>query len=138
MASLELGISSIAAVAFVSGVLIHHCLFIHGEWHIQAPTIAASHAGAFLLIFAFQSSIGSDSITHNVVATTIVATAYLWGLLLSISVYRLLFHRLRRFPGPRLAALSKLWHVWKCRDSRNHHLLESLHQKYGTFVRTGQ
>lgn len=55
----------------------------------------------------------------------------------SITIYRLYFHRLNRFPGPRLAAVTKLWHVWQCRDSRNHQVLEKLHQEYGSFVRTG-
>ncbi|OQE89490.1 hypothetical protein PENNAL_c0014G05119 [Penicillium nalgiovense] len=52
-------------------------------------------------------------------------------------VYRLIFHRLKYFPGPKLAAVSKLWHVWKCRDSRGHLVLEAWHEKYGEFVRTG-
>ncbi|KAJ5291528.1 cytochrome P450 [Penicillium angulare] len=59
-------------------------------------------------------------------------------MLSSIIIYRLFFHRLRHFPGPRLGAASKLWSVYKCRDSRNHLFLDELNKKYGTFVRTGQ
>ncbi|KAL9593418.1 MAG: hypothetical protein Q9179_005896 [Wetmoreana sp. 5 TL-2023] len=47
-----------------------------------------------------------------------------------------LFHRLRNFPGPRFAAVSKLWHIWQCRDSRNHLVLEDLRRQYGSFVLT--
>ncbi|KAL8735761.1 MAG: hypothetical protein Q9166_000624 [cf. Caloplaca sp. 2 TL-2023] len=61
---------------------------------------------------------------------------YTIGLFVSIIMYRILLHRLRRFPGPPLAAASKLWHVWQCRNSRNHIVLESLREKYGPFVRT--
>ena len=31
----------------------------------------------------------------------------------SVLLYRVLFHRLRGFPGPKLAAISKLWHVYE-------------------------
>ncbi|OKO95665.1 Tryprostatin B 6-hydroxylase [Penicillium subrubescens] len=55
----------------------------------------------------------------------------------SITIYRLFFHRIGHFPGPRAAAVSKLWSVYKCRDSRNHLFLDGLHKKYGNFVRTG-
>ncbi|KAK4868972.1 hypothetical protein LT330_006581 [Penicillium expansum] len=35
------------------------------------------------------------------------------------------------------AAVTKLWHVWKCRDSRGHLVLQAWYEKYGEFVRTG-
>ena len=62
------------------------------------------------------------------------------ALLTSIAVYRVLFHRLSRagFPGPPLARISKFWHVWACRDSKNHLVLDRLAQVYGDFVRTGK
>lgn len=59
------------------------------------------------------------------------------GLFGSVCIYRIYFHRLRKFPGPQVAAFSKPWHAWACRDSRNHLVLDSLHQQYGTFVRAG-
>ncbi|PVI04480.1 cytochrome P450 [Periconia macrospinosa] len=57
----------------------------------------------------------------------------------SIGVYRVFFHKLRSFPGPYLARVSKLWHVWKCvkSRSRNHLILDDLYKQYGDFVRTG-
>lgn len=63
---------------------------------------------------------------------------YSLGLFGSIAIYRLFFRRLRTFPGPRLAALTKLWHVYQCWDSRNHLVLDAFHKKYGTVVRTGK
>jgi hypothetical protein len=56
----------------------------------------------------------------------------------SITIYRIFFHQLKRFPGPRLASLTKLWHVWKCRDSRGHLVLQAWYEEYGEFVRTGK
>ncbi|KAI0841415.1 benzoate 4-monooxygenase cytochrome P450 [Hypoxylon sp. FL0890] len=125
-------------IAFILGVSTHHGLFIHGEWHLQAPNIL----GAYLLIiisllFATEQYSYTYSQQLSLIQITIPLMVYSLSLLASISIYRIYFHRLRGFPGPSLASLSKLWHVWKCRDSRNHLVLESWHRKYGTFVRTG-
>ncbi|KAK2745695.1 hypothetical protein FQN57_003592 [Myotisia sp. PD_48] len=51
----------------------------------------------------------------------------------------LFFHRLTiaGFRGPKIASVTKIWHMWKCRSSKNHLVLDELHQKYGDFVRTG-
>ncbi|RAL06171.1 cytochrome P450 [Aspergillus ibericus CBS 121593] len=109
------------------GVSIHHGLFIHGEWHVQAPTIFLGHLLAFSLLHVFLDSGISLCIITN----------YLFCLLSSIIIYRVFFHPLRHFPGPLSARLTKLWHVWKARDSRNHRVLEDLRLQYGDFVRTG-
>lgn len=84
---------------------------------------------ALLLAMIFFSSL-SRGLTLGV--------SYVVGLFGSIGVYRTFFHRLRHFPGPRGAALSKLWQVWKCRDSNNHLILDDLYKRYGPFVRTGR
>jgi hypothetical protein len=114
------------------GVILHLCFFLRGEWHLYAGRIFVAHALAFALLLARQLVYAPA--TWYAVAPPIVA--YLCGILGSMGVYRVFFHRLRSFPGPRLAALSKLWHVWHCRDAQNHVVLDSL-RKYGDFVRTG-
>lgn len=123
-------------LAGVVGFLAHHLLFIHGEWHLLAPTVVTSHILLICLFVTFEILAGN---TWNDVTTTVIATltCYLSSLYTSIVIYRIYFHRLRNFPGPRLAGISKLWHVWQCRDSRNHLVLENLRHKYGAFVRTG-
>ncbi len=123
-----------ALAPFGLGVAVHLGLFIRGEWHLRAPTIFLGHVLVFALLFAKQL-VSAFSIWYGVALPSLV---YLCGLFVSMAVYRLFFHRLRSFPGPRLGALSKLWHVWLCRNSQNHLVLEDWHQKYGTFVRTGQ
>jgi hypothetical protein len=127
-------VALMAIVPFCLGVIMHLGVFIRGEWHLQAPHIILAHAFIFTLLVAKQLVSGLS--TSYGVALSFLA--YLCGLLGSMAVYRLFFHRLISFPGPRLAALSKLWHVWLCRNSQNHLVLESWRQKYGTFVRTGQ
>ncbi|KAL9122404.1 MAG: hypothetical protein Q9187_001041 [Circinaria calcarea] len=69
--------------------------------------------------------------------TLSVFAAYALSLLTSIVIYRKGFHRLRKFPGPFMAGVTKLWHTANTLDSQNHILLDGLHEKYGDFVRTG-
>lgn len=116
------------------GVIIHLGLFIRGEWHVHAASVFLTHALVFtpLLIKQF---ISEPAPTYGVLLPFL---AYFCGILASMAVYRLYFHRLRSFPGPRLAALSKLWHAWLSRNSQSHLVLDSWRQQYGAFVRTGQ
>lgn len=56
----------------------------------------------------------------------------------SITVYRIFFYRIRRFPGPMMANLSEFWHVSRLPGKPKLIFLDELHQKYGDFVRTGK
>lgn len=104
---------------------------------MQAPMVLIVHVLLSCFILAVQIDTYGISFIAFISASVIV-WSYLGGLYASLIVYRLSpFHRLNRFPGPRLAAVSKLWHVWQCRDSRNHQLMERLHNQYGDFVRIG-
>ncbi|OQU94838.1 hypothetical protein CLAIMM_01130 [Cladophialophora immunda] len=62
---------------------------------------------------------------------------YLVALCLSIAIYRLFFHPLRKYPGPILGKLSKFHFSYICGTGTSHRYLESLHQKYGDIVRYG-
>ena len=123
--------------ACILGVTAHYLVFIHGDWHLWVRTIVYGHIIAMSMLVIFDIEL-SYSIKNGLTDAIITSSCYFISLFSSIVVYRIYFHRLRPFPGPKLAAASKLWHVWQCRDSRNHLLLESLYQKYGAFVRTGR
>ena len=124
-------------LAVLAGVLSHVLVFIRGEYHLQAPKI-------FLLFFLLsvgllfsQSSHGND--LRSAVGNTIsIGTSYLFALFTSIIVYRIFFHKLRRFPGPFFAKVSKLWHVIQLLRKPNFRLLDELHDFYGDFVRIGK
>ena len=123
--------------ASILGLLAHQLLFIRGEWHLLAPTVFSTHVVLALFLVGAEIQLNGNVSGNSVNALASVA-CYLIALFTSIAIYRACFHRLHHFPGPRLAAVSKLWHVWQCRDSRNHLVLESLRQEYGSFVRTGE
>lgn len=114
-----------AVVGAILGLLMHHGLFIHGEWHIQAPAILLCHILCFsCLIWILDSAWW-------------IISGYLFTLFSSICIYRLFFHRLSHFPGPLCARITKVWHMWKARACKNHLVLQGLRQRYGDFVRTG-
>ncbi|KAI1436364.1 cytochrome P450 [Xylaria sp. CBS 124048] len=126
-------------LGFLSGYLAHRGVFIHGEWHVQAPALLLNHALVFYGIFLLRVFTRGTSAEGLSEAFSLMAYGYLPALFTSILVYRVFFHRLTKagFPGPALARTSKLWHVWQCRTSMNHKVLYGLREKYGDFVRTG-
>jgi len=129
---------SAQVIAFAIGILTHLGVFIRGEWHLQAPQLVVIHLALVILPWLARILIiptQAYAIPWDILACF---SSYLIGLFGSISIYRLFFHRLRSFPGPRLAAWTKLWHAYQCRDSRNYLVLDSLHRQYGPFVRTGK
>ncbi|KAJ5715972.1 cytochrome P450 [Penicillium malachiteum] len=129
----------LASLAILSGVLAHWCIFIHGEWHLRLKSLVLSHITILGVLYAAKAVSAEYYVIpeKDLLRPALLMILYLASLFSSIVVYRLFFHRLRQFPGPKLAAGSKLWHVWKCRSSRGHHVLQDWHEKYGTFVRTG-
>ncbi|KAK4184431.1 cytochrome P450 [Podospora australis] len=57
--------------------------------------------------------------------------------LLTVIVYRIGFHPLRRVPGPKLAAISNIWQAKYVRDGKVRQLVRDVHEKYGPVVRVG-
>jgi hypothetical protein len=121
----------------LAGVAVHLGIFIHGEWHLVVPRIIFVHIALFCLIWTAVTYNYPASDYKPFYTSIIIFSCYLLSLLSSIVIYRGFFHKLRHFPGPRLAAVSKLWHVWQSRNSKNHLVMWSMFEQYGTVVRTG-
>ncbi|KAK5630392.1 hypothetical protein RRF57_006107 [Xylaria bambusicola] len=118
------------------GVLSHVTVFIRGEWHMRVPVLITTYSCLITALLWIEYSIsGSSKASITIVGR--ITGLYATGLLGSIIIYRRYLHRLRDFPGPSLAATSKLWHVWKSADGKNHLLLERLFNRYGPIIRTG-
>ncbi|KAH7313703.1 cytochrome P450 [Stachybotrys elegans] len=118
------------------GVFSHQAVYIRGEWHLRAPRLVQGYSLVAAAIFGVQCRLGTDVVT-SLARTGLIAGSYAAALFSSIIIYRRFFHRLRHFPGPPIASLTKFWHVWKSRNGQNHLLLEQLHEKYGPVIRTG-
>lgn len=103
---------------------------------MQAPALLLSHIALFIGLSIYET-IKIDTNGSAPFHAPVIIGGYLLGLYSSMVVYRIFFHRLRHFPGPKLASVSKLWHVFHALDSRNHQLFERLHEQYGDYVRIG-
>ncbi|KAF2649441.1 putative benzoate 4-monooxygenase cytochrome P450 [Lophiostoma macrostomum CBS 122681] len=121
--------------AAVVGVASHLCFYKHGEHHMEAPILLWLHLAAFVGLF-YCKVLYSDA-PRGATDTVSIFSSYLFALFMSIAIYRRYFHRLRNFPGPAMASVSKLWHTAQCYNGQNHLLLDNLHKQYGDFVRTG-
>lgn len=122
------------------GALLHRTLYIHGEWHLNAPQLLGSHGGILVFLHAGKALYSANqAVAVRIHLMLVFVYFYIIGLFISTVIYRYFFHPLTKemFPGPWYARTSKLWHVWAARKAKNHLVLTKLHKKYGDFVRTG-
>jgi cytochrome P450 len=125
-----------ALTAVVAATSVHHLVLRKGEWHLWATSIIETWLGSVVVIYAIEVAL--CGLKAAMINTLAFVASFTLALLLSIGAYRLFFHRLGSFPGPKLLALSKLWHAVECfPGSQNHLFLERLRKEYGDFVRTG-
>lgn len=123
----------------IAGLAFHACLQFSDIldvliWQMITGSVIAVATIFYIDIKVFQSC-PLDAAKDLAVSTT----AFTLSLATSILIYRAFFHRLRRFPGPFAARLTKLWSVYKSAKSMKYFLvLEDVHKKYGDVVRTGK
>ena len=89
---------------------MHVFVFSHGEWHLWVLRILFGHLISSFAVFVLQSFARDTSVVSTRSCLRLCVT-YLLSLWSSIFIYRIFLHRTRKFPGPRLAAVTKLWHV---------------------------
>jgi hypothetical protein len=83
-------------------------------------------------------SIGTLTLIETAARVGVVSTSFNLGLISSIGVYRLLFHRLRNFPGPLPAKISRFYSTSLAAKNVQYSFeVRKLHEEYGDFVRTG-
>lgn len=128
----------VRALAASCGVLSHLTYFIQGEHHKQAMLFlklaVLLPTAACLLLTSFTAWTISESawLTGSITAT------YLGAVWISMILYRSFFHRLHHFPGPRLAKVSKFYHLFSIRNMDSFRQLDRWHRQYGSVVRIGK
>lgn len=137
--SLNMDTTQLPTYAAAAGLLSHWAYFIHGEHHVEAPNLLRLALLLPCILFGSLLSFGGlDLVPAGLLSLKTVASYYttLWT---SIILYRTFFHRLRNFPGPFMFKVSKLWHVYiLAPNSDNYKQLDTLHKRFGDFVRTGK
>lgn len=122
---------------FTIGVASHVAFFRKNEWDLWAHKIFISQLLHFSAVAVFLRF--SVAATQPVIALSFYYTlAFAFGLFLSISFYRLLFHRARHFPGPFFGGLTGFYAAFLSLKSwRQYEEVEHLHREYGDYVRIG-
>lgn len=91
-----------------------------------------------VVMSALFSVFGRLTWAQSFVKSAIIEMTFNLSCLLSIGIYRLLFHRCGRFPGPVGAKLSRFWTSYTSSKNFQYHVeLGKMQAKYGDFVRTG-
>ncbi len=135
--ALKADVRSTATAAGCLGVLFHLCIrtveIDYLIWHLLAfSTVALSG-----LTYA-QLALRDAQLLEAAAKALLVAVSFNTGLAASILVYRLFFHRLRSFPGPVGAKISRFYTVKLAAKNCQYNLeVAKMHERYGDFVRTG-
>ncbi|OAA33379.1 averantin oxidoreductase [Moelleriella libera RCEF 2490] len=120
-------------LAFAFGVALHLLVFRSGEWNLYTPHLLIGSVmvnGA--AIFALARLTPGTSLLASSRAVSAAFAAVLAGIYISILVYRALFHRLNRFPGPLPARISNAYvTTLKMKKMHLYDDVRQLHKKYG-------
>jgi hypothetical protein len=128
-------LKSICAVAAAAGVSSHILYFIRGFRERQGLAIIGVHLAAGTAVALKSTQV--YGIVPGIAFACLINLSYLCALSLSITVYRLFFHRLRRFPGPFAAKITEFYGPYRARNWNIHVEDTKLLDKYGDFVRVG-
>ena len=125
------------ALSAAAGILSHVGVFVRGEHHLQAPFLFRLYVFLAIALLLSQSAVLSYNMKEAAYTSTLLISSYAAAVFSSMTAYRVFFHRLRAFPGPPLAKVSKLWHMSKVLDAKQYLFLDDLRMEYGDYVRTG-
>lgn len=125
--------------AFGLGTLLHMSVLRNFELDTWIPHVI----GASLVSFASYTCyhwlhVGLSLIDSHIVAAA-KASCFIAGIFTSMTIYRLFFHRIRNFPGPFWAKITRFYALGlSSKNDQYPRELRKLHEKYGDFVRTGK
>jgi hypothetical protein len=97
---------------------------------------AGIFSGGGLVISSFFAD---QSPTTGLTRLVVSWSGFAGGLLLSLTIYRLFFHRCRSFPGPLVARLTRFYASYlNAREEQFYKKLKIIHTEYGDYARVGE
>lgn len=120
------------------GITLHWTWFINGEHHTYPWSIVRTALLVCLTCLVILHDLLDYSWYEAMKLLAYAHASFYLSLFASIVHYRTFCHPLRAFPGPPLARISKLWHIWLIRDVDNYWQIHKLHQQHGSIIRIGQ
>lgn len=135
--ALNAGTGQTAVSAAVLGLVLHLSILKPLEVEQFMYTLIASCFTLILGLLIFHIFSGFP-ILDAFLRVALISSCLGFGVLFSMVVYRLFFHRLRNFPGPIGAKISKFYSVFLAAKTVQYHKdVARMHEKYGDFIRTG-
>ena len=130
--------SILCPIAAGAGITSHVLYFVRGEHHQHTlHFLQLLFYGFFPLSFVLARLLQVNYVSAMQLGVIVVGS-YLTALWLSMLVYRYFFHRLKPFPGSRLARFSKFYQFFTGFRLDAFRRSHQAHLKYGNFVRTGR
>jgi hypothetical protein len=124
-------------IAAALGIISHLTIFIRSELDQYAAIIAFSFAIAFIILLLL-ATVQESSLLDGLGLAIALFLSFQGALGLSITAYRLFFHRTCQFRGPKLGTASKWVAARRAKKDGQYHLyLARLHAEFGDIVRTG-
>ena len=135
MDCLHLGLALPAT--FALGILPHVAWFIRGEHDFYSRKYAFVWAASQAVGFHALTKLAEQTWPVACVSLLLLSLVYFTSVFASMAVYRVFFHRLKRFPGPLSWRINKLAQVIANPDSKGYRHLHRLHERYGDYVCIG-
>jgi len=111
--TLEVDLLTSLASAAAFGALFHLSILRNAEVDVYMYHFLTLSTVVIIGLGFTYLSITAFTLSQTLIRLTSVATAFYAGVTFSIGTYRLFFHRLRNFPGPLGAKLSRFYTVRK-------------------------
>lgn len=126
------------STAFTLGIFVHSLLLKNVELELYLPHFFAASTCAITGLYYAHLLLRGLSVTGTVLRTTAEGASFAIGLFTSMVIYRLFFHRIRNFPGPFWARVSRFYALYLSAKNVQYHVeLNKLRKQYGDFFRTG-
>jgi hypothetical protein len=108
------------------------------EFELVMYHFMASYSLTFSLYIFTLIQLADYTFSGAFVKSSLAAMSFNIAVLASMSIYRLFFHRCGKFPGPRLASLTRFYATYLAgKDVTFYKEIGKLHEQYGDFVRIG-
>jgi flagellar biosynthesis protein FliQ len=134
---LSLSSMPLQVFALIVGVFSHLTYFIHGEHLTNIPKLLAVVFFAQCALLFFLNAMYGFSKLSALSILFRLSASYAVGVWTSMLIYRIFFHPLKNWPGPFAARITQFHRVFQVRKLDQYRYLQSLHNRYGDFVRIG-
>lgn len=135
-----LGVDAVkaASTAAVLGVVFHNTFLRIVEVEAFMYTLVAAGFLTLVGLLAVHLYAGLAPLAA-LARVTLLSTSFNAAVFLSIVIYRCFFHRLRKFPGPPLAKVSRFYSAYKASQGLKYfRQIREWNEEYGDFIRTGE